>query len=247
MGYAVFAQRKVTLTGRINTISLQQTQRSNEQFVLATNTLSLQQELSSQQAAQSGQLAELYEKLAGTSNSDQRQSIQNEIRAIEERFKQENDEIKLAWEEARAEQKKVNKISITISMVTTTILLTLMIILLNKSHEFGRMMIIPPFIFGIFFINIIIVIISLFFRKKQRKYNNIFKGTIIKKLIENFYNNVEYFPNKQMLQRIYDEPKYNEFYNRYYSDDYIEAKINNKYDIGIAEVKTVHETTRMSF
>jgi len=156
---------------------------------------------------------------------------------------QENDEIKSAWAEARAEQKKVNKISITISIVTTTVLLILMIIVLNTTREFERMMFVPPLIFGIFFINMIIFIISLFFRKKQRKYNTIFKETIIKKLIENFYNNVEYFPNKQMLRRIYDEEKY-EFYNRYYSDDYIEAKINNKYDIGMAEVRTVHETTR---
>jgi len=156
---------------------------------------------------------------------------------------QENDEIKLAWEEARAEQKKVNKISITISVVTTTILIILMIILLNRSHEFRRMMIVPPFIFGIFFINIIIFIISLFFRKKQRKYNTVFKEIIIKKLIENFYNNIEYFPNKQMPRRIYDEERY-EYYNRYYSDDYIEAKINNKYDIGMAEVRTVEESTR---
>ena len=156
---------------------------------------------------------------------------------------QENDEIKLAWEEARAEQKKVNKISITISITTTTVLIILMIILLNKSREFGRMMIVPPFIFGIFFINIIIFIVSLFFRKKQRKYNTLFKGTIIKKIIENFYNDVEYYPQKQMPKRIYDEENY-EYYNRYYSDDYIEARINNKYEIGMAEVKTVHETTR---
>lgn len=156
---------------------------------------------------------------------------------------EENDEIKLAWEDARAEQKKINKISITISISITLVLVILMIIVLNKGHEFGRMMIVPPFIFGIFFINIIIFIISLFFRKKQRKYNTIFKETIIKKIIENFYNNVEYFPNKEMPRRIYDEERY-EYYNRYYSDDYIEAKINNKYDIEMAEVKTVEEETR---
>ena len=43
MGYALFAQRKVQLTGQLNAVSLQQTQRSNEQYLLATNTLSLQQ------------------------------------------------------------------------------------------------------------------------------------------------------------------------------------------------------------
>ena len=151
---------------------------------------------------------------------------------------EENNEIKLAWEEAREEQKKINKISITISIIITTILLILMIILLKRFSRFNSMFI-PPAIFGIFFVNIIILIISAGCRKKQRKYNNIFKEVIIKKMIENFYKNVEYFPNKQMPQRIYDEGKY-EYYNRYYSDDYIEAKINNQYDIGMAEVKAQH-------
>ena len=155
---------------------------------------------------------------------------------------EENEEIKLAWEEARAEQKKINKISITISIVITTSLIILMLILLKDFSKFNSIFI-APCIFGIFFINMIILIINSFARKKQRKYNTIFKETIIKKLIENFYKSVEYYPQKQLPKRIYDEGKY-EYYNRYYSDDYIEAKINNKYDIGMGEVKTVHETTR---
>ena len=151
---------------------------------------------------------------------------------------EENDEIKLAWEEAREEQKKINKISNTISIIITTILLILIIILLKRFSRFNSVFI-SPCIFAIVFINIIIYIISAACRKKQKKYNTMFKGIIIKKLIGNFYNNLEYYPRKQMPQRIYDEGKY-EYYNRYYSDDYIEAKINNKYDIGMAEVKTQH-------
>ena len=45
MGYALFAQRKVCLTIQLNMVQLQQTQRSNEQYLLATRTLSLQQQL----------------------------------------------------------------------------------------------------------------------------------------------------------------------------------------------------------
>lgn len=70
MGYALFAQRKVCLTGQLNSVSLQQTQRSNEQYLLATNTLSLQQQLSSMQAAQSLELADLYEVLAHATAED---------------------------------------------------------------------------------------------------------------------------------------------------------------------------------
>ncbi len=64
MGYALFAQNKVALTGRVNSISLMQTQRSNEQNALATEQLSLQQQLSSIQASQSQDLAEFYELLS---------------------------------------------------------------------------------------------------------------------------------------------------------------------------------------
>ena len=66
MGYALFAQRKVQLTGNLNTVSLMQTQRSNEQYALATQTLSLNQELSSLQVAQSQDLSGLYELLANS-------------------------------------------------------------------------------------------------------------------------------------------------------------------------------------
>ena len=45
MGYALFANRKVQVTGQINSVSLLQTQSSNEQYLLATNTLSLNQQL----------------------------------------------------------------------------------------------------------------------------------------------------------------------------------------------------------
>lgn len=66
MGYALFAQRKVQLTGQLNLVQLQQTQRSNEQYLLATQTLSLQQQMTSIQSAQSLELAELYELLANS-------------------------------------------------------------------------------------------------------------------------------------------------------------------------------------
>ncbi len=64
MGYALFAQRKIVLTSQLNSLTLQQTQRSNEQLNLATQTTSLQQQLSSMQAAQSLELADYYELLS---------------------------------------------------------------------------------------------------------------------------------------------------------------------------------------
>ena len=113
MSYALFAQRKLELTGRLNCLSLQQTQRSDEQYQLATDTLSLQQQMTSLQAAQSNQLASLYKDLADVGSKvdfsiytddaavdrlnksleSQRSSINAKINALEEEFNNEKDAI----------------------------------------------------------------------------------------------------------------------------------------------------------
>ena len=93
MGYALFAQRKIVLDGQLNNAQLQQTQRSNEQYALATQTLSLQQQLTSMNAAQSGELAELYGMLASTTNSNSRDSINAQIQQKEQEFEAEIDDI----------------------------------------------------------------------------------------------------------------------------------------------------------
>ena len=93
MGYALFAQRKIVLDGQLNNVQLQQTQRSNEQYALATQTLSLQQQLTSMNAAQSGELANLYAALASTTNSNSRDSINAQIQQKEQEFEAEIDSI----------------------------------------------------------------------------------------------------------------------------------------------------------
>ena len=93
MGYALFAQRKLVLDGELNSVQLQQTQRSNEQYALATHTLSLQQQLTSMTASQAGELADLYAELSEASGSDQRATINAEINEKEEEYEQELDEI----------------------------------------------------------------------------------------------------------------------------------------------------------
>ncbi len=93
MGYALFAQRKVVLDGQLNALELQQTQRSNEQYNLATQTLSLNQQMASMQASQSTELADKYEELAQADGEEARASINAEIRGMEEDFQAELDEI----------------------------------------------------------------------------------------------------------------------------------------------------------
>ncbi len=93
MGYALFASRKLVLDGELNNAQLQQTQRSNEQFNLATGNQNLQQQLTSMNVSQSQELADLYKQLSETSDTAQRDSINNQIKAKEESFEAEVDEI----------------------------------------------------------------------------------------------------------------------------------------------------------
>ena len=93
MGYALFAQRKLVLDGQLNNAQLQQTQRSDEQFKLATRTTGLQQQLTSMNAAQSMELADLYEQLSAATDTAVRDSINNEIKKKELQFEKEIDAI----------------------------------------------------------------------------------------------------------------------------------------------------------
>ena len=93
MGYALFAQRKRVLDMQLNTVQLMQTQRSNEQYALATQTLGLNQQLSSLQASQAGDLAEKYSELAEASNDEARNRIQAEIQEIELEHQREQESI----------------------------------------------------------------------------------------------------------------------------------------------------------
>ena len=92
MGYALFAQRKRVLDMQLNTVQLMQTQRSNEQYALATQTLGLNQQLSSLQASQAGDLAELYNDLANAGEND-RDSIQARIQETELQHQREQESI----------------------------------------------------------------------------------------------------------------------------------------------------------
>lgn len=89
MGYALFAQRKLVLDGLVNSIQLQQTQRSDEQLRLSTNTLTLQSRVSNTQAGQASELGKLYEQLAAADDSTVRQSINNQIESRQKFFEAE--------------------------------------------------------------------------------------------------------------------------------------------------------------
>ena len=168
------------------------------------------------------------------------------MKNFEDLFKEieENQEIKKSWQEAREEQKKMNKIRGIIAIITIVLGLGFIILKmnLNSYKEFNAFLIIPS-LFFIFFLNLIAFVITCLISKKQNAYKLEFKQVIIKKLIDNFYDNLEYYPLKEMPERIYEKPNYNEYYNEYHSEDYFEGQIKNKYYIDMAEVFTEHVET----
>ena len=158
-----------------------------------------------------------------------------------EEFKNNNDVIE-AGKEFKKEIKKRNKISLIICLIfdIPIIILGIIGILKGKTIEEAIYFLSPIIILNLFFFLAMFIMMN----QKQNIYKSIFKNNIIKSLLNNFFDDVEYFPEKEMTEDLYDEGQYfKEFYNRYWSDDYIKAKINKQYDINMAEVLTQHETT----
>jgi len=148
-------------------------------------------------------------------------------------------DLNIAWEKAKKEKKSVSIFSIVLAIIVDIILLYKL-----KSLFSNDVITILPFLLFIFMLDFVIYfILFIIFSKHQRNFRLAFKTNIIGKLINNFYDNVIYMPQKQMPSTFYKKAKYKEYYNRYYSDDYMEGYITKKYPIKMAEVKTIHETT----
>ena len=160
----------------------------------------------------------------------------------EELQSEDNGEFKEIIEEGRKETNKKNKIVLVLCLIIDSIILKFAFSMW-RIFQVGAIVFLQPLMtmLGVDFI--IYAILSVIFSKTYRKYAKMYKEIIIKKLMNNFYGNLEYFPEKQMPKYIYEEPKYLG-YNRYSSDDYMEAVLNDKYSIQMAEVKTEKVETR---
>ena len=140
--------------------------------------------------------------------------------------------------------KKEQRICITVFLILAVIIDCF---LATRIFDFASGLNMPGFIFilvPILVIDVFLyVIINLPFSKNRNKYNYEFKNIIIEKLLHNFYNKINYTPNLKMPRDIYCEAQYKEYFNRYYSDDYMSGFLDDKYPFKMAEVKTQEETT----
>lgn len=146
--------------------------------------------------------------------------------------------------EAKKESKKRNRIALAVCIIIDII--GILIVLMNIKNNNINMQIIEddfmmcfPIIFPVLFMNIIFyLVISLFFTKRIKEYSKKFKELVIKDLLLYFYEDLVYMPGEGLNNQVYNDVKYNEYYNRYASDDYIKAKLDNKYDVEMAEILT---------
>jgi hypothetical protein len=144
-----------------------------------------------------------------------------------------NNELNSRWEELSKKKRKAN-------LITIIIILVIDAFVLYKIKFFSIFAIVPIFIVDIF-----IFIISLIFSgtKDVSKFNKDYKDKVINKMLENFIEELDYIPLKSLPSNIYDEAKYGGHYNRYYSDDYFEGKINDQ-KIVMADLLVQEETKK---
>jgi len=154
----------------------------------------------------------------------------------------ETEEINQLWKSVKKDNEKAKKIGIIICLIIDIFLVAIFAKnIINSSSIFlifFAIMFVLVFNFIIYSVITVIGGVSKNYIQFRKQYKNI----VIKKLMNNFYNNLEYFPYKQMPEYIYNKQNY-EYYNKYESDDYIEGQIDNKYSIQMAEILTQEERT----
>ncbi len=145
-----------------------------------------------------------------------------------------------AFNDHKAKKQKAKKISLTICLIGDLLFVIFAIIVISNLKGFGTLFFVMPSIMIAIIFNVltyVIVYVCVGGSKQYSKLNSLYKNKIIQTLIANFYTNLEYFPNKEMPEYIYEKLDY-EDYDTYESDDYFEALIDNKYSIQMAEIKT---------
>ena len=150
-----------------------------------------------------------------------------------------NTEFNETFKSLKEKLKKAKHITFTICLIGDFLLVLFIIMNIIKAGAFGAIFSISILISAIIFnvLTYVVVYLCVGAHKERVKFNTMYKNVVIKKLINNFYDNLEYFPNKKMPEYIYKNLNY-ENYDIYESDDYFEALIDNKYGIQVAEIKT---------
>lgn len=156
-------------------------------------------------------------------------------------------ELNQSWLQAKAENVKRKRVERTIFIIG--VLIGIFVIYQLVPIDWGNIkfnLFIFMFPLILFFIGLLMVwifskiITFVLFSKSGFEYNNTYKEKVIDKLLKNFWDGVDYIPLKGMPEEVYRQGKF-ELYDDYYSEDYMEGTIDNKYRIKMAEVTTTKE------
>lgn len=78
--------------------------------------------------------------------------------------------------------------------------------------------------------------------KKNKNYNKFFKDNVIKTFVKEYSEDLNYIPTQGLSKLIYSQGEF-ESYDLYYTEDLIQGVIEDKYDVTMAEVHTMNEST----
>ncbi len=127
-------------------------------------------------------------------------------------------------------EKKQRNLKIGIFLVLTIILIFLIIFIPSSSS----------FTFIIGFLYIIFLFLLIQFHSKN--YKLFYKKNIINDLIKSYDDSFRYLPNIGISSNLYKDAEFEQYFDRYTSEDSISGNFQNKFPFTMAEVKTENET-----
>lgn len=141
------------------------------------------------------------------------------------------------YEDSKKEKKKRKALIKKFILLPTIIIIILFIYsILNKKYLFVAIL---------SYWQIIMVVAYTVIVKKNTinytKYKRKIKTNIISNLINIFFDNADFIPNKELSKQIYKEAGFNN-YNEYIADDYIEGYLKQKNKITMANIKTISKS-----
>ena len=127
-------------------------------------------------------------------------------------------------------EKKQRNLKIGIFLILTIIILLLIIFIPSAKSL-------------LIFIGILyIVFLTLLIQYHPKSYISFYKKNIINNLIKNYDDSFNYMPNIGISPSLYKNAEFEQYFDRFTSEDSISGKFQNKFPFTMAEVKTENET-----
>lgn len=163
------------------------------------------------------------------------------------------DELNLRWKELSEKElnkeEKLRKKERKVSIITIIIIVAIDAFILLKIKLFSIFILMLLSVVDLIIYigsKIVFINVNIMYFYDAERFNNVeqfdkdYKDKIINKMLENFIEELDYIPSKGLPSNIYDEVN-DEYYNRYYSNDYFEGKINGR-KIVMADLLVKKET-----